>query len=128
MVSFICNECGEDQSGFDHAFYHCHDCGKCVIFNPQRVLETHKQNPVEAVIIAPDCVATTVSDLALQCILCCNCASGPVLRSHPGWVGCKTGDPVAEPQRDDLVANIDETADTNNGTILTKIIRQMLNQ
>jgi hypothetical protein len=95
MISFICNECGEDQSEFDHAFYHCHRCFKCVIFNPQQVIETHKQNPNGDIIIGPDCVATTAPDLALQCILCCSCANGPVLNSHPGWTCSKT-DPIEE--------------------------------
>ena len=65
---FFCNECGKNQSQFDHAFYHCHDCGECVIFNPQEANTARGSNP------------------ELQCVLCCKCVDSQVLKSHPGWV------------------------------------------
>ena len=104
--SYFCSECGEDQSQFDHAFYHCHQCGECVIFDPQKVIAAHAENPEEKIFIGHNFTALPESDLypeaetlttdledrperyaQLDCILCCDCANGHTLKNHgPDWV------------------------------------------
>jgi hypothetical protein len=82
---YFCSECGEDQSQFDHVFYHCHDCGECVIFDPRKDI-AHEANS------------------ELQCILCCRCVDGQILKSHPGWVRER----VSRDEYQDPYAFIDE--------------------
>jgi len=103
--SYICSECGEDQSSNDHAFYHCHDCGECVIFDPRKVIAAREANPTDTIFIGHNFTALPESDIfpdpksfptdlnlrkeryaELECVLCCKCADAEILKSHPGYI------------------------------------------
>ena len=100
----ICNECGEDVSEFDHAFCHCHDCGECIIFNPQKIIQHRSENPEAPLIIGHNFTVVPAGEIfpadstdnnqnlsgpryvELKCLLCCDCMNRPVLKSRPNWV------------------------------------------
>lgn len=98
-------ECGKDVSELEYAFYHCHDWGECIIFNPGIVMKHKLKNPKERLITGQNFTAFPAGGLfcsenlktdfpslsgaryvEVQCILCCDCVDGPVLRSHSNWV------------------------------------------